>query len=106
MEWTSEKPADDILLVLYAGADASFTLYEDDGLTYGYEKGAYSTIGLEWDDASRTFTIGERKGSFPGMLQTRRFRVVVADREHPFAYDPSAAGVAVDYDGNTCTVTL
>ena len=106
MEWTSEKPADDILLVVYAGADASFTLYEDDGLTYGYEKGAYSTIGLEWDDASRTFTIGERKGSFPGMLQTRRFRVVVADREHPFAYDPSAAGVAVDYDGNTCTVTL
>ena len=106
MEWTSEKPADDILLVVYAGADATFTLYEDDGLTYGYEKGAYSTIGLEWDDASRTFTIGERKGSFPGMLQTRRFRVVVADREHPFAYDPSAAGVAVDYDGNTCTVTL
>ena len=106
MEWTSEKPADDILLVVYAGADASFTLYEDDGLTYGYEKGAYSTIGLEWDDASRTFTIGERKGSFPGMLQTRRFRVVVADREHPFAYDPSAAGVAVDYDGKTCTLTI
>ena len=106
MEWTSEKPADDILLVVYAGADASFTLYEDDGLTYGYEKGAYSTIGIEWADDSRTLTIGERKGSFPGMLQTRRFRVVVADREHPFAYDPSAAGVAVDYDGNTCTVTL
>ena len=106
MEWTSEKPADDILLVVYAGADASFTLYEDDGLTYGYEKGAYSTIGLEWDDASRTFTIGERKGSFPGMLQTRRFRVAVADREHPFAYDPSAAGIAVDYDGKTCTLTI
>ncbi|MBR1569237.1 MAG: glycoside hydrolase family 31 protein [Bacteroidales bacterium] len=100
MEWSDQKPADNLLLVVYAGADADFTLYEDDGLTYAYEKGACSSIGLHWDDASRTLTVGERQGSFPGMLQERTFRVVVADSAHPFAYDPDAAGsVTIRYDG-------
>ena len=100
MEWSDQKPADDLLLIVYAGADAHFTLYEDDGLTYGYEKGACSTIGLHWNDAERTLTIDERQGSFPGMLQERSFRVVVADPAHPFGFDPDAAGsVTIAYNG-------
>ena len=94
MEWSAEKPADDILLAVYAGADASFTLYEDDGLTYAYEKGAYSTIPITWDDAARALTIGARAGSFPGMLESRHFKVVL--------YDPSStAEMDVEYDGQT-----
>ena len=100
MEWSDEKPADDILLVIYAGADASFLLYEDDGLTYNYEKGAYSTIDIHWDEAARTLHILPREGSFPGMLQERRFRVVLADPAHPFAWNPEAEGIPVHYDGN------
>ena len=38
LQYTGEKPADPITLYVYAGADGAFTLYEDDGLTYGYEK--------------------------------------------------------------------
>jgi len=101
MEWSDEKPAEDLLLVVYAGADADFTLYEDDGLTYGYEKGAFSTIGLHWNDAERTLTVGDRCGEFPGMLQERTFRVVVADPAHPFAYEPDAKGqVSIRYTGS------
>jgi len=107
MEWSDEKPADNLLLIVYAGADAHFTLYEDDGLTYGYEKGAFATIGLDWNDAERTLTIGKREGSFPGMLQERSFRVVVADPMHPFGYDPDAAGsVTVRYTGEMETARI
>ena len=99
MQWSDEKPADDILLVVYAGADASFNLYEDENVNYNYEKGFYANIPITWHDAARTLAIGERKGSFEGMLGSRKFRVVVVDPEHPWAYDPDAPGVAVSYDG-------
>ena len=106
MEWTDAQPADPIRLYVYAGADADFTLYEDDGLTYGYEKGAYATIPMHWDDGTRTLTIGERTGSFPGMLATRTFHVVVVDPAHPHAYDPDATGTPCTYQGETVKVTL
>jgi alpha-D-xyloside xylohydrolase len=63
--------------VVYPGANASFTLYEDEGDNYNYEKGQYSTIQLTWNDRSKTLTIGQRQGSFPGMIATRTFNVKV-----------------------------
>jgi alpha-D-xyloside xylohydrolase len=39
-------------LRVYPGADAAFTLYNDDGLTYAYEDGKFQTTELKWDDAS------------------------------------------------------
>ena len=41
---------------VYPGADADFTLYSDDGITYSYEKGAGSTTTLHWDDAKHQLT--------------------------------------------------
>ena len=60
---------------VYPGADGSFTLYEDEFDNYNYEKGAFSTIEFTYKDG--TLTIGDVKGSFPGMLKERTFRVVV-----------------------------
>ncbi|HEY5214529.1 MAG TPA: DUF5110 domain-containing protein, partial [Acidobacteriaceae bacterium] len=34
------------------GADASFTLFSDDGNTYSYEKGVSSITRLYWDEAT------------------------------------------------------
>jgi alpha-D-xyloside xylohydrolase len=106
LEWSDQKPADDLLLVIYTGADARFTLYEDDGLTYAYEKGESSTIDLQWDDAARTLTIGARKGTYPGMLQKRQFRLIFVDEAHPFALNPDAPGRPVQYDGQALTIKL
>ena len=88
IESTADKQNGDLFLVVFAGADAHFTLYEDDGLTYGYEKGEYSTIDFNWDDSARVLHIGARKGSFPGMPETRTFRVAVVDPDNPHAFDP------------------
>ena len=56
-EWTEDLPADHITFLVYAGKDADFTFYEDDGLTYAYEKGQYGSFTLHWDDAARILTL-------------------------------------------------
>ena len=38
---------------VYPGADANFTLYQDDGKTYAYEKGESSITRLQWNDATQ-----------------------------------------------------
>jgi alpha-D-xyloside xylohydrolase len=75
LQYSSERPADTITLNIYGGANASFNLYEDEGTNYNYEKGAFSTIPVNYKDATGTVTIEDRKGSFYGMLQKRVFRI-------------------------------
>ncbi len=106
MQWSDEKPADDIRLYVYAGRDADFTLYEDDGLTYDYEKGLCTTIPMHWDDASRTLTIGGRHGFYPGLLEERTFVVVLVDPTHPRGFAPDAPGTEIRYAGTELTLTL
>jgi alpha-D-xyloside xylohydrolase len=83
LQYVAEKPAEPITLFVYTGQNAGFTLYEDENLNYNYEKGAYSEISFTWDDAQRTLSIGDRKGSFKGMVTNRTFQVIVVDRSHP-----------------------
>jgi alpha-D-xyloside xylohydrolase len=103
LQYTTEKPADPITLYVYTGADAAFTLYEDDGLTYGYERGQFARIPIRWNEARKTLTIGKREGSFPGMLKERTFEIVLVTKTHPYPLQggesngigiPSHGGVA------------
>ena len=107
MEWSDEKPAELINLYVYAGQDGQFQLYEDEGTNYNYEKGKYATIDISYNDAMRTVTIGQRKGSFPGMLKQRRFNVVFvsADNARELNLD-SPEGKLVKYSGKAVTVKL
>ena len=105
-EWSTEKPADPIELRIYRGADGAFNLYEDENDNYNYEKGAYATIPLQWDDAGHTLTIGDRKGQFPGMLESRSFRVVFVSENHGVGVNPAdEADKVVQYSGKQVTVT-
>ncbi|HVO72936.1 MAG TPA: TIM-barrel domain-containing protein [Ignavibacteriaceae bacterium] len=76
VQYATEKTWDSLELRIYEGADGKFTLYEDENDNYNYEKGIYSTITFIWNDAGKILTIGERKGSFPGMLEDRKFNIV------------------------------
>jgi alpha-D-xyloside xylohydrolase len=107
LQFTDEKPADPITLFVYAGNDGAFTLYEDDGVTNAYERGAWATIPLRWHDASRTLSIGKRQGSFPGMLARRTFEVVVISRGRavPFSFAPKADR-SVSYEGEAVSVRM
>ena len=105
-EWATEKPEDPIELRIYRGADGDFTIYEDENDTYNYEKGVYATIPLHWDDAARTLTIGDRKGQFPGMLESRTFHVVLVRPNHGVGVNAAdEADKVVEYSGKHIAVT-
>ena len=99
MQYVGEKPWDNLEIRVYPGADASFTFYEDEGDNYNYEKGVYSEIIFRWAEGKRTLTIGPRKGQFPGMLQQRRFTILLPGQ------NPSE-GKTVEYTGQEVTVKL
>jgi Alpha-glucosidases, family 31 of glycosyl hydrolases len=96
MQYVGEKAWDNLELRLYPGADGTFTLYEDEGDSYNYERGVYTTIPFVWKDKTNTLIIGARQGSFPGMLQTRKFTIVL----------PDGTSKTVDYNGAEVKVTL
>ncbi len=76
VQYATEKKWDNLEIRIYEGANGEFTLYEDENDNYNYEKGAYSTIQFSWNDKKKTLTIADRKGSFPGMINDRRFNIV------------------------------
>jgi len=105
-EWSTEKPEDPIELRVYRGADGDFTLYEDENDGYNYEKGVYATIPLHWDDAKQTLTIGERKGTFPGMLMERRLQIVFVRENHGAGITAeSKPDKVLTYSGKQTSVT-
>ena len=107
MQWSDEQPAELINLYVYAGRDARFTLYEDEGTNYNYEKGRYATIDITYDDASRTLTFGKRSGQFDGMLKQRRFNVVYVTKDQPRPLNlENPEGTMVSYSGKAISVRL
>jgi alpha-D-xyloside xylohydrolase len=106
MESTSAKP-DPIELRIYAGANADFTLYEDEGDNYDYERGAYSEIPIHWDDKSGLLKIGNRRGKFPGMIEHRTFRVVIVRDGRGTGVAPSSEpDDTIQYEGKTTSVRV
>ncbi len=103
VQYSSEKPWDELEIRIYPGADGSFTLYEDEGDNYNYEQGQFSEIPFHWDEASKTLTIGKRTGQFKGMLKSRRFRIVT--RAFGPA-EPTSLNATVEYNGNEISVRL
>ena len=102
MQYVGEKSWDDLEIRIYPGADGTFTLYEDEGDSYNYERGQYSEIRFTWDDSARRLTIAPRQGSYEGMLATRQFRLILVS--------PNAAAQpkteTVTYTGQELTVKL
>lgn len=100
VQYATEKPWDNLEIRVYPGANGEFMLYEDEFDNYNYEKGAYSTITFNWNDKTRTLSIGERQGEYPGMLTNRSFNINLVK--------PGDAGVAksVTYTGKPVSVAF
>lgn len=96
VQYAQQKPWDVLDVYVYPGADAAFTLYEDEGDNYNYEQGAYTTIDFKWNDRSHALTIGRRQGSYPGMIADRQFRIHLI----------GGGEVTVAYTGKTVKVKL
>jgi len=105
IEYASEKPAGPIELRIYEGSDAAFDLYQDSGDSYDYEKGAHAVVPLRWSESTKTLTIGDRKGAYPGMPASIQIRIVWVSTGHAVSAAPVASpDKTVEYTGKAITV--
>ncbi len=119
---------DPLILNVYAGDDGGFTLYEDEGVGFGYQKGIAARTPMRWTEASQTstLTVGKPRGDYPGDPAARRYSIRVSGVDRPtqitvasasarrtitdFDYDEAARLLIVDTPALTtrrpATVTL
>lgn len=104
-QYVDEQPDAPLTVVVYTGADGTFSLYEDDGRSYGYEKGQFSRIPLQWNEATRELRIGKREGQWKGMQAQRTIQVRFVDGPRA---DAGALAPAIDqtvrYSGKAVVV--
>ncbi|HYG38058.1 MAG TPA: TIM-barrel domain-containing protein [Cytophagales bacterium] len=107
LQYAMEKPADSITLYVYAGANGSFKLYEDENVNYNYEKGKFSIIPFSYDEENSTLEIGAQKGSFPGELKERNINIVFVQKDNSVPLDFNyPKGKQVKYTGKPVSVKL
>jgi alpha-D-xyloside xylohydrolase len=99
LQYATEKAADPVEIRIYTGADAKFVLYEDENDTYNYESGKYSTIAMNWNESEKTFTIKDRNGKFPGMLENRTFKIVWVNSDNGTGVEPAKKAEILQYSG-------
>jgi len=62
---TSEKPSDTLAIHIYKGdVNNSTRYYEDDGASFGYQKGDFFSRDITYDAAARRISFGAVNGSF------------------------------------------
>src|SRR5260221_6924485 len=72
IQFTGNNSHSPVTLTIYTGANGSFSLYEDDGVSRQYLHGQYSRIPLRWNERTKTLTIGAREGNgYAGMAGER-----------------------------------
>jgi alpha-D-xyloside xylohydrolase len=107
VQYATEKNWDNLEIRVYRGANGEFTLYEDENDNYNYEKGNYSTITFSWNENRKELTIGQRKGNFPGMPATRKFNIIVVDKNKGTGSELSGKYYrVVDYAGEKTVIRL
>ncbi|HEY4149181.1 MAG TPA: TIM-barrel domain-containing protein [Chitinophagaceae bacterium] len=107
IQYTEEKPADTIALYVYTGKDAHFTLYEDENDNYNYENGAYATISFDYNEQTKELTIGNREGSFSGMLQKRTFIINWINKNEAQSLNlDQPAGTVLPYTGEKTSIKM
>lgn len=62
-QYVDEKIDAPLVLSIFPGADASFLLYEDDGISFDYRSGDWMGIAIAWNDSRRTLELRLAPGS-------------------------------------------
>lgn len=106
MQYTSEKVDAEWEIRIYPGADSSFTVYEDEGDNYNYEKGKSSSFEMKWDDKNHTLTLSDRKGEYAGMPVCRRLKLVRVDKNSGIGVEENVGGKTVEYRGKHLKIKI
>ncbi len=74
-QYAEEPTTDPVTLTVYPGDDGDFTFYDDDGISFAYERDDFEQIAMHWNNASRRLTLHLGKGL---RKKTRSFKVQLA----------------------------
>jgi alpha-D-xyloside xylohydrolase len=62
---------------------------------------------MTYNEANRTLTLGDRNGTYPGMLTERTFQIVIVDKDKPtglaFSNKPD---ISIRYDGRKVNLSI
>jgi alpha-glucosidase/alpha-D-xyloside xylohydrolase len=92
LQHTGETSGEPLELWVHPGADGEGVVYDDDGETFDYRKGAYTTLTARWSDQRRELTLTPS-----GTATARRVvvRVVGSDRRKEVTVDQTPVRVVV-----------
>jgi alpha-glucosidase len=90
VENTNQTPSGPLTLRVYAGSDCSGQVYQDDGRTFAYEKGAFlrEHFTCHVDGDSLRLTLGPREGTYPAWWKEVRVAI--------YGWTPSRGEVRVN----------
>jgi len=103
----ASQQEDSMEIRVYGGKDATFEWYEDSGDGYDYEHGSRAIVHMRWNDKRHLLSLGERSGTFPGLLAKRTLKIVLVGPAHGVG-DQTASEIdrSVIYDGHAMQVDL
>ncbi len=103
---STKETQTNLTLYVYAGKNGEFTLYEDEGVNYNYEKGKFSTIGFTYNDTTKKLTVSKRKGKFEGMSAERIFKVIYVTPSNAGGINKTESAITIKYNGEANSVSL
>jgi alpha-glucosidase/alpha-D-xyloside xylohydrolase len=62
-QYVDAEPDGPLIVRIYPGADGHFVLYQDDGVSFNYERGEFLRLTLLWNDARRELRVQLAPGS-------------------------------------------
>jgi len=93
-QFTGEKLDEPLSISIYPGADASFLLYEDDGISFNHRKGEWMGIQMAWYDARKTLSLELVPGSRMLAPAPRTFTVQLAETTRSITFAGKALQVS------------
>lgn len=77
MQYIGEYPLDSLVMHVYPYGESTYTLYEDDGLTYSYEDGkvAKTKFDCVLDGKDLSFIVRAREGTYDGVYESRTYEM-------------------------------
>ncbi len=96
-QFVDERVDGPLSVTVYPGADASFLLYEDDGISFNYRKGQWTGVQMNWSHSNRKLDLFLASGSrpMPPEKRTIEFQLAGIKRTINFEGKPTSISFGI-----------
>lgn len=83
MDYSGQKPLDNLVVSLFSGQDGEFSLYEDDGVDNAYLQSSFSWTRFAFNQAQKKLSIAAPIGRFKSQVGQRAYQLKVMNATQP-----------------------